>query len=90
MFVGVGNDLPAVLPLASPRLKILMVPHWCCSDTPGSVPGGSVFLENSCSREIGGKNAWGFLVKSKMKIEVRNEDWPPGSLSQRLKICTRP
>ena len=32
----------------------------------------------------------GYLVKCKMKIEVRNEDWPPGCLSQRLKIGTRP
>ena len=30
------------------------------------------------------------LVKFKMKIEIRNEDWPPGCLSQRLKIGTRP
>ena len=28
-------------------------------------------------------------MKSKMKIKVRNEDWPPGCLSQRLKIGTR-
>ena len=28
-------------------------------------------------------------MRSETKIEVRNEDWPPGCLSQRLKIGTR-
>ena len=34
MFVSVDNDLLAALPLASPRLKILKAPHWCCRVTP--------------------------------------------------------
>ena len=34
MLVGVGNGLPAALPLASRRLKILMAPHWCFRVTP--------------------------------------------------------
>ena len=34
MFEGVGNDLPAALPHASPRLKIQMAPRWCCRVTP--------------------------------------------------------
>ena len=34
VFVGVGNDFPAALPHASPRLKILMVPHCYCRVTP--------------------------------------------------------
>ena len=90
--VCVNNGLPAALPHASPRLKIPMAPHWCCRVAPpGRVPGGSVSWENSCSREIGSKIAGGgVLLKSKMKIEVRNEDWhPPGCLSQRLKMGTR-
>ena len=29
-------------------------------------------------------------MKFKMMIKVGNEDWPPGCLSQRLKIGTRP
>ena len=33
LFVGVGNGLPAALSNASHRLKILMAPHWCCSET---------------------------------------------------------
>ena len=44
MFVGVGNDLPAALPQASRRLKILMVPYWYCTlvlENPGvKVQGG--------------------------------------------------
>ena len=33
MFVGVGLDLPAAKPHASPRIKILMAHHWCCRVT---------------------------------------------------------
>ena len=67
MFVGVGNRFPAALPHTSPRLKILMAPHWCCKVR---VAGGRVSRVNSCSREIGGKRA-GSLG------EVRNEDRGP-------------
>ena len=41
MSVDVGNDLPTVLPHATPRLKSLMAPHWCCRVTPRTgFPGG--------------------------------------------------
>ena len=69
MFVGVDNDLPAALPLASPRLKILMTPHWCCRVT-GRLLGGSVSWEVTRGVGILGKLAkvQGVLVKSYMKI----------------------
>ena len=79
-FVCVDNGLPAALPYASPRLKILMAPHWCCRVSPqagypgGRYPGKTLVLEKLEVKVQGG----GVLVKSKMKIEVRNEDWPPG------------
>ena len=91
-FVGVDNGLPTALPHASPRLKIPMAPHWCCRVTPragypgGRYPGKALDLE-----KLGVKVQGVILVKSKMKIKVRNEDWsPPGCLSLRLKIGTRP
>ena len=41
MFVGLGNALPAALPHARPRLKILMALHWFCRVTLlGRVSGG--------------------------------------------------
>ena len=73
MFVGVGNDLPAALPHASPRLKILMAPHWCCRVTlPGQCllggwvryPGKTLVLE-----KLGG----GVKVQGGLG-EVQNED----------------
>ena len=68
--VCVDNGLPAALPHASPRLKIPMAPNWCCRLTPPArVHGWSVSWENSCSREIGGKNAGGGGLG-----EVQNED----------------
>ena len=92
-FVCVDNGLPAELPHASPRLKIPMALHWCCRVTPragypvGRYPGKTLVLEKLGVKLQGGR----VLVKSKMKIEVRNEDCPPpGCLSQRLKIGTRP
>ena len=58
VFVGSGNGLPAALPLASPKRKILMASHWCCRVIPpGRVAVGSLFWENSCSQETGGKSA---------------------------------
>ena len=51
MFVGVDSDLPAALPHASPRLKILMAHHRCCRVTPwegfpeGRYPGKTLVLE---------------------------------------------
>ena len=73
MFVGVGNNLPAAPPHASPRLKILMARHWCCRVTPpqpGRVPWG--------------RYPWKTLVlaKSGVKVqrslgEVQNEDLSP-------------
>ena len=40
MFVGVGNDLPAALPQASRRLKILLVLYSCSRDPEGKGVGG--------------------------------------------------
>ena len=60
MFVGVGNDLPAALPHASPRLKILMAPHWCCRLTPRAgypgarYPGKTFVLKKSGVKSHGG------------------------------------
>ena len=68
VFVGVGNDLPAALPHASPRLKILMSPHWCCRVTPGQ-------------DTRGGRYPWKTLFFEKLGVqmhgvlgEVQNED----------------
>ena len=73
MFVGLGNDLSAALPHASPRLKILMVLHWCCRVTP---PPGRVYWG------VGGVGILGKLLFSRnwgVKMqrglgEVQNED----------------
>ena len=60
MFVGVGNDLLAALPHASPRLKILMAPHWCCRATPRAgysgrrYPGKTLVLEKLGVKVQGG------------------------------------
>ena len=64
MFVGLGNDLSAALPHASPRLKILMVLHWCCRVTPppgqgllwggGRYPGKTLVLEKLRGKSAGG------------------------------------
>ena len=92
--LGAGNGLPAALPHACPRRKILMASHWCCSDPRAAYPGeggGVVGIPGKLSfSRSRGKKCRGFLVRSETKIEVRNEDWPPGCLSQRLKIGTRP
>ena len=90
MFIGVGYGLPTALPHASPRLKLLMAPHWCCRVNPppstgypgGRYPGKTRVLEKS------GVKLQGELGEVQMKIEVRNEDWPPGCISQRLTIGT--
>ena len=89
MFVGVGNGLPAALPHASPRLKILMAPHWCCRLTPREGYPGDRYPRKTLVPEIPGVKVQGVLVRSETKIEVRNEDWPPGCLSQGLKFRTR-
>ena len=90
-FVCMDNGLPAALPHASPRLKIPMAPHWCCRVTPpGRVPGVSVSWENSCSREIGGKSEGGSWWSPKWRLRFETKFGPPGCLSQRLKIATRP
>ena len=60
VFEGVGNDLPAALPLASPKLKILMAPHWCCRVTPRAgyprcrYPGKTLVLEKLGVKVQGG------------------------------------
>ena len=59
MFVGRGNDLPAALPHASPRLKILMAPHWYSGRR---YPGKALVLDKL------GVKVQGVSVKSKMKI----------------------
>ena len=56
MFVGVDNDFRAALPLASPRLKILMAPHWCCRVTPGQgTRGVGILGKLLISRNLGAK-----------------------------------
>ena len=70
-FVGVGNDLPAVLPHASPWLKILMAAHWCCR-------------MNSTGRVLAESVSWETLVLEKLGVkvhrglgDVQNEDIGP-------------
>ena len=81
MFVGVGNDLPAALPHAIPRLKIQMAPRWCCRVTPTPTPPragtlGVGILGEVMYEKLGVKVQGVFVM-----IKVRNEDWPPGCLS---------
>ena len=76
-FVCVDNGLPAALPLASPRLKIPMAPIGVVEWPPGQGTWGVGIL----GKLLFSRNWWlkcrGVLVKSKTKIEVRNEVWPP-------------
>ena len=88
--VFVDNGLPAALPHASPRLKIPMAHHWCCRVTPRAGYPWCQYPGKTLVPEKLGVKGQGVLVMSKMKIEVRNEDWPPGCNSQRLNIGTRP
>ena len=59
-FLCVDNGLPAALPHASPRLKILMAPNWCCGVTPqagypgGRYPGKTLVLEKLGVKVQGG------------------------------------
>ena len=89
VFLGLGYGLPAALPHASPRLKILMAPHWFEECPPGQGTRWSVSRENSCSRDPGVKiGSWcrpKRILRSETKIAP-----PPGCLSQRLKFGTRP
>ena len=87
VFVGVGNDLPAALPNASPRLKILMVPHWCCRVTPREgypgcrYPGKYLVLEKLGVKVQGGLG------------EVQNEDLglgPRGAYPRGLRLGHNP
>ena len=69
--VGVGNGLPAALLQASPRLKILMAPHWCCRVTPRAGNLGCRYPKKTL-----------VLEKSEVKVhgglgEVQNEDLAP-------------
>ena len=60
LFVGVGKGLPAALLHASPRLKILMAPQWCCRVTlragnpGGRYPKKTLVLEKSGVKVHGG------------------------------------
>ena len=65
MFVGVGNYLSAH---ASPRLKILMAPHWCCSATPRAGYLVCRYPWKTLVLAISGVKLQGVLVKSKIKI----------------------
>ena len=91
VFVGVGNGLPSALPHASPRLKILMATHWCCRVTHtragypwGRYPGNTLVLETLAVKEQG------VFVKSKMTVEVRNEDWTRGAYPRGLRLGRDP
>ena len=90
VFVGEGNGLPTALPYVSPRLKILMAPHWCCRVTSrAGYPGGRYPGKTLVFEKLGVK-VQGVLVKSKMKIEVRNEDWRRGAYPRGLRLGCDP
>ena len=69
MYRSVGNDLPAPLPHASPRLKIPMAAYWygrVTPPSPGRVPGGQYPGKTLVLEKLGVK-VQGVLVKSKLK-----------------------
>ena len=68
MFVGVGIDLPSALPEASPRLKILMAPHWCCRVIPRAGYSGGRYPGKTPVLEKFGVKVQRFLLESSMKI----------------------
>ena len=68
----VGNGLPKALPHASPRLKILMAPNWCCRFTPGQgsrgrYPGKTLVLEIPLVKVQEGLGA----VRTGLKFETK-------------------
>ena len=90
MFVGVGYGLPAALPRASPRLKILMAPHWYCRVTPGRVPAGSVSRENSCALDPWVKIAGGYWCGPKRRFRSGTKIGPRDAYHRGLRLKRDP
>ena len=59
-------------------------------DIVSPFPSGGRYPGKTLVLELPGIKMQGILVRSETKIEVRNEDWHPGCLSQKLKIGMRP
>ena len=74
VFVGVGNGLRAALPHTSPRLKILIAPHWCCRVNPRAGYPGSRYPRKTHVLEIPGVKVqdgswWG--PKRRLRVEKK-------------------